>query len=162
ELRLASPPPQRMRPSSQTTKRSRGDEKSAESTTLVKRKMPPTQIPVAGGGDDEIVDLTVGCEHETAADGTTSTAVAPQPGEFELPDIPLLDDDEPLKEFLIALNKVQVTDDEAADEAKDVALPLKKQWKLEKGGAATTSEISTSDKGKKATAFTTVVPVAES
>ncbi|GAB2303794.1 hypothetical protein Dimus_037773, partial [Dionaea muscipula] len=78
-LRSASPPPQKKKTSSSVSGSSEGDEKSTESTTLVKRKRAPAQSLVAAGDDDEIVYLTVGREHEIAADDTTSTKRAPQP-----------------------------------------------------------------------------------
>ncbi|GAB2275624.1 hypothetical protein Dimus_010381 [Dionaea muscipula] len=119
--------------------------------------------PEREGGDDEIVDLTVGHEHEVSTDDATSTEAVPIGGESDLPEFPFLDDDKPLKEFLIALNKLEVTNDEAAEEGvKDVASPQQKKRKLTKGGAPVVTESETAfvDKGKKGTATMAVIPVA--
>ncbi|GAB2290256.1 hypothetical protein Dimus_024538, partial [Dionaea muscipula] len=105
----------------------------------------------AGDEDENIVDMTVGHEHETAVDGATNTELAPQPGELDLPDVPLLDDDESLREYLTALNKLEITNDEAAEEVvKDVASPQQKKRKLTEGGAAvvTGSETTAIAKGR--------------
>ncbi|GAB2299512.1 hypothetical protein Dimus_033578, partial [Dionaea muscipula] len=154
----------RKKPSPQNTEESVGDEKSAKSAALLKRKTTPTQSAMAAADDDEgIIDFTVGHEHETVADGATSTEGAPQPVVLDLPDMTLLDNDEPLKENLSALDKLEVTNDEATDEVvKDVALPLQKKRKLTNGvTVATGSETVAADKRKKVTAAMAVVPMAE-
>ncbi|GAB2292639.1 hypothetical protein Dimus_026876 [Dionaea muscipula] len=136
-LRSASPPPERKKPSPPplTVEESVGDEASAESTTLVKRKRAPaSQTLVAAGGDEEIIDLTLGREKEDAADGAI-TQVTEQAGELELLDLSLLGDDATLRKYLIVLNEIKVSDEEATDMANDVASPpKKKQRKLVKKG----------------------------
>ncbi|GAB2296569.1 hypothetical protein Dimus_030680 [Dionaea muscipula] len=169
-LRSASPPPQRKNPLPplQTAEGSIGNEPSVESTALVKRKraLAGQSLVAVARNDDEIIFLTVGREKEYATDDAT-TKVVEHRGELELPDLSLLGDDATLREYLITLNKIEVSDEKVTDVAaggsKDVASPLQKKRKLTKGGVMTSwSKEVGEGKVKDVTAATTVVPVAES
>ncbi|GAB2273178.1 hypothetical protein Dimus_007981, partial [Dionaea muscipula] len=85
---------QRKEPSPPATVNSEGEEKSTESTALVKRNRAPAQTQKATGGDAEIINFTVGREHEVPADDATNKvaeAVTEKEGELEFPP-PLSDD----------------------------------------------------------------------
>ncbi|GAB2268112.1 hypothetical protein Dimus_003090, partial [Dionaea muscipula] len=141
-----------------------GDDKSTESTALIKRKRAPAQTPKAVRDNVEMIDFIMGREHEVlTADATSRAAedVADKGGELEFPDVPLSDDDQNLQKYLTALDKLEVTDDEATEEVvRDMTSPLKKkQRKLTKGASvATVSEAEAA--GNDTTAAKAMEPVA--
>ncbi|GAB2285818.1 hypothetical protein Dimus_020257 [Dionaea muscipula] len=130
-------------PSPQAGEGSEG--KSIDSSALVQKKRKRTSEKIPSGGDEEeIIDMTVGREHELPQVATDRPA---QGGER---DPNLSSDDENLKRFLARLDTIVVSDDEvqevapshdtaegasekvADDETEAVASPPKQKRRLKK------------------------------